>query len=130
MLALVVGRASPVKPPVQLGHRPRSGALLPGLVHAVDDVAVTVTQHGRNAVALKSLRDQERRRAVEMLDADGEPQLFQERLDLVGEIGLDIVGARGVLAFGLETDATSEVGGELPAVEIVGRARNRILPAH
>src|SRR5262249_9791711 len=59
VLALVVDDAAPVVAALGLGELPRAQTLAPAGIEAADHVAMAVAEHGRQAVVLDALAEQE-----------------------------------------------------------------------
>src|SRR3546814_7929172 len=122
MLALVVGGATAEQLLAFLHQRPGADAAAPLRIETADHVAMTIGEQCFLRAGLATFGNQERaavgRRVL--VDRAGEAQRLQRGAHLAVEIGTEIGGAIGILAFGRDGDAAGEIGGETALVKIIG----------
>ena len=132
VLALVVGGATAVETLAVARQLPGIESLLPALVLAPDDVAVTVREDRDEGRVLDALSEEKRPASGKRIWKQSalEPQALEAGLHFGREVALEVCGPLRVLAFGGDGDPAREVGEKSALVEVPLGMRNGVFPAH
>src|SRR5688572_25236371 len=127
VLALVVGGAAAIDALASGRGLPGIEIVAPFAFHAIDDIAMTIGEYGRQRGVLAIVRQQIRTPAARRFDqAGGEIERSEGGLQVVDEIGAQRFPAAGILAFGLVTDPAAEFGEKRAGIEMLTYPRNRV----
>ena len=131
VLPLIVGGTTPVDTIIDRCRPPRIQIVAPFSRHAVDDIAVSVHEKGRNRGALTIFREKVRVLSRRRFDQScREIELRECRLEFFFEIGAQRTAPVGILAFGLIADPAIEFGEKLAGMKMLVRAVDSVGSGH
>lgn len=131
VLPFVVGGSATVNPVADLRRSPWIEIALPLALHAIDDIAVPIHQHGGCRRIFAVLGQQERALAGGRFDQPGrKTKLRKRRLQFLLEIGAQRIGTTRILAFGPVGDPAAEFVHKLAGVKVLAHAADGLNPAH